>query len=166
MPSSGVLSHIPRNSTQLISILFLSPSADNGRSASRLRSTKGPTSGAVRSNFVEGVFSGSCASILNDFALKLPSSHISRQMPAHRAVSRLVCVGGVSWDSEGRLPNSEDEALRVWSKPSKHKPAPLNPLLLPDSNNGMQSLTVRPDSRYQCSSNIWALEFVEVSRGN
>jgi len=38
---------IPRNSTQLISISSLSPSADNGRSSSRARSTNGPVSAAA-----------------------------------------------------------------------------------------------------------------------
>jgi hypothetical protein len=71
--------HIPRNSTQLISISFLSPSADNGRSSSRLRNTNGPASGRC---FLVIGFSGSCSSILKQSALKLPSLHTSGHMPA------------------------------------------------------------------------------------
>jgi hypothetical protein len=43
----------PRNSTQLISTSALSPSADNGTSSRRLRSTKGPVSGAVSLRFCD-----------------------------------------------------------------------------------------------------------------
>lgn len=39
---------VPRNSTQLISISSLFPSADSGRSSSKLRSTNGPVSRAMR----------------------------------------------------------------------------------------------------------------------
>lgn len=46
-------SHIPRNSTQLISMSSLSPSADNGRSSSRLRRTYGPVSSEVRGLVLE-----------------------------------------------------------------------------------------------------------------
>jgi hypothetical protein len=72
--------HIPRNSTQLISISFLSPSADNGRSSSRLRNTNGPASG--RCFLLVIGFSGSCSSILKQYPLKLPSLHTSGHIPA------------------------------------------------------------------------------------
>ena len=51
--------HIPKNSTQLISISSLSPSAHNGRSSSRLRSTNGPVSGAECCLLFKLAFSGS-----------------------------------------------------------------------------------------------------------
>lgn len=64
-------SHIPRNSTQLISISSLSPSADNGRSASRVRKMKGPISGAGRLSRPEAGCSTSCVSIVKELALRL-----------------------------------------------------------------------------------------------
>lgn len=55
---------IPRNSTQLISIPSPLPSADNGRSSSKVRSTKGPVSRAVRFLFLELDSSASADSIV------------------------------------------------------------------------------------------------------
>jgi hypothetical protein len=81
------LYYIPRNSTQLISISSLSPSADNGRSSSRLRRTNGPISGAGRFLFLDVGSSGSRGPILKQFVLKLSSSHISGQLPTQLDVS-------------------------------------------------------------------------------
>jgi hypothetical protein len=73
----GALSHIPRNSTQLISTSSLSPSVDNGRSSSKLRSTNGPASVAGRFLLLDVDSSESRGSILKQLGLK-PASSLSR----------------------------------------------------------------------------------------
>lgn len=47
------LLYVPRNSTQLISMSSLSPSAANGTSSNRLRKTYGPVSARARGSDVE-----------------------------------------------------------------------------------------------------------------
>jgi hypothetical protein len=118
--------HIPRNSTQFISMSFLSPSADNGRSLSRLRSTKGPTSGRFVL-FTVGSF-GFFGSILKQFALKLPSSHISNHMPTHRA----LCRTRFRWSEFWRAGYHFGGTRQGWSKQSKHQSnlTPLNSFTL------------------------------------
>jgi hypothetical protein len=107
--------HIPRNSTQLISISFLSPSADNGRSSRRLRNTNGPASGLCFLLVIG--FSGSCSSILKQSALKLPSLHTSGHMPALKGQFATEWC----WNEVGRAGYHSRDKAGIWSKLSKHQ---------------------------------------------
>jgi hypothetical protein len=107
--------HIPRNSTQLISISSLSPSADNGISSSRLRNTNGPASGRC---FLVIGFSGSCSSI---FQAICAQATIFAYLRSYARAYRAVCDGnGGGTRLEEQATISRDEA-GILGKLSKHQ---------------------------------------------
>lgn len=99
-------SDVPRNSTQLISTSYLSPSADSGRSSSRLRNTKGPVSAAARFLFLEV-----CRSPTSLCSMTLTGAHENIIL---YLVPRLSCASLCRrcwWAGESKLPILEQRGL-------------------------------------------------------